>query len=475
MTANILKPFHAPLQNMSGEDAACISLRSAVARMRREGAVRDFRELISTEYEIPYVISRLEGRKACIFHRPAHRGGEHRIPVVGGLYSSRKAISMVISPNLPVQDVLAKALASRGSITRGKPFFGGETLEAPDVAGVLPVLRHYPCEPAPYITAGVVFAKHPEGYVSASYHRMMPVGRSRLAMRVVEGRELHRIISLREDAGEPIEVAIAIGVPPSMALAAASPAMGVDKLELAAAIQRSPLEVASCEVVDLDVPAHSEIVLEGVIEPGSRAKEGPFYEIMGVDVARMQPVVDVKLMHLADSPLYQAILPGGREHELLMGLPVEPIILREVRKHAKKARVAMTPAGAHWIEVAVSIEKEYEGQPLIVALAAISAHKSLKSVIVVDDDIDVEDYEQVARAVAQRANPARDIHVIREVRGSSLDRSNLRYVNIGGRRVLVEEAQSKVIVDATCKAPRDLFTKPEVPVDKRRLEEILLA
>jgi len=443
--------------------------------MRGEGLVKDVGAPLSTEYEIPYVISRLEGRYACIFHKPLHKGREHSIPVIGGIYSSRKAISTAISSKLPVQDVLARALEGRGATARGQPAFGEKVVEEPDVVDVLPVLRHYPCEPAPYITAGVVFAKHPDGYTSASYHRMMPAGRSRLAMRVVEGRELHRIISMREDAGEPTEVAIAIGVPPAVALAAASPTMGADKLELAAAIQGSPLEVAGCETVDLEVPACSEIVLEGVIEPGSREMEGPFYEIMGVDIARMQPAVDVKLMQLAESPLYQAILPGGREHELLMGLPVEPIILKEVRKHAKKAKVAMTPAGAHWIEAAISIEKEYEGQPLVVALAAISAHKSLKSVIVVDDDVDVEDYEQVARAVAQRANPARDIHVIREVRGSSLDRSNLRYVNIGGRRVLIEEPQSKVIVDATCKASRDLFTRPEMPVDKRRLEEVLLA
>ncbi len=123
----------------------------------------------------------------------------------------------------------------------------------------------------------------------------------------------------------------------------------------------------------------------------------------------------------------------------------------------------MTPGGFGWLEAAVSIRKSFEGQPVMAAIAAINAHRSLKRVIVVDDDVDVYNYEEVMRAVNQRAHVPDDYIFIKGARGSTLDHSNVRYMEMDGNKVAVVFPQSKLIIDATIKGPRELYEKPSFP------------
>ena len=88
-----------------------------------------------------------------------------------------------------------------------------------------------------------------------------------------------------------------------------------------------------------------------------------------------------------------------------------------------------------------------------------------------DSDVNVYDYLEVMKAVVQRADPARDYHVLRGAMGSTLDHSNLRYEVIGGERVLVEGPRSKLVIDATIKGPRELFEKPVIPAPKEILTD----
>ncbi|HDM92210.1 MAG TPA: UbiD family decarboxylase [Candidatus Korarchaeota archaeon] len=437
-------------------------LRKSLETLENAGLLRVFEEPLSVDYEIAKNLARVEGSGAALFKSPILRSGSSsQFPVAGGVASSRETISSLlgVSPK-DLWVVLRDSIRGGPKPAKGRTAKWDVTIDPVDL-DQLPILRHYTGEAGPYITAGIVIAyDKARGIYSVSYHRMLPVSKNRVTFRAVEGRKLHRLITEAEEEGSPLDVAVAIGVGPGIMLAGAIPAEDRDKLEIAGALEGRAIELTPCEAVDADAPVEAEIVLEGRILPGERANEGPFYEIFGKDVVRKQPVMEIRAIRAKSDAVYQAILPGGKEHELLMGLPVEPVLWEAASKYAKVVGVAMTPGGGRWIEAAVAIEKEYEGQPVQVALAMMAAHKSLKRVIVVDSDIDVYDYEQVMRAVVQRAYPPKDYVIIENVLGSSLDHCNLRLIEVDGETRTVRLPYAKVIIDATVKGPRELYARP---------------
>ncbi len=202
--------------------------------------------------------------------------------------------------------------------------------------------------------------------------------------------------------------------------------------------------------------------------PKERAKEGPFVELIGTDIIRDQPIIEVSAITRREDAIYQALLPAGREHALLMGLPRELTIFEATSKHAEITGISMTPAGGGWLEVAISIVKRNQEQPLTVGLAALHGHSSLKSVIIVDEDVDVTNYLEVQKAIIQRSYPPEDYTIIKGARGSSLDHSNIRQVN----NQFIKLPHAKIIIDATVKGKKEAFEKAKIPL-KRKLEELL--
>ncbi len=419
----------------------------------------------SVDFEAAREIKKWEGTKIVSMEDVRLRDGSAAdLKVVGGVAASRKflAEALRVEERLlwrKMAEAVRKRLDPKTVDWEWEIEVGGDEVDLRRI----PILRHYVGEPGPYMTSSIVVARDEDGSHSASFHRMLLVGRRELVLRAVEGRRLHRMISRAGREGRPLEVSVAIGVRPEIMVAAATPKEDGDKLGIAGGLAGSPVEVTPCDTVDADAVVDADLVLEGRIFPDRLAEEGPFYEIMGKDIVRKQPVLEVSEIRYERGGCYHAILPAGREHSLLMGLPVEPLIWEAASKFAEVRGVAMTPAGGGWVEVAISIEKEDEGQPLSVALAAMYAHKSLKRVIIVDSDVNVADYGEVMSAVVQRADPASDYHVIRGLMGSTLDHSNVRVMRVDGRKALVELPRSKLVIDATVKGPRDLFERPIIP------------
>ena len=366
--------------------------RKILRRLEEAGLLLRIKEPKSTEYDIARELKKVDGEKAVLIERPVLPDGrESEIKVAGGI--ANRVDSLLLLLGLESRRELRELLrrASREGIPpeRADEASVKEVEWAPHKLRDLPILKHYSGEPGPFITAGIVIARDEEvGGYCISYHRMMPVGPDRLVLRAVEGRWLHRLICRAEERGEELPVSVSIGSNIGLIIAGATPAEGRDKLSMAGAIMGSPVPIVECETVEAVMPADSEIVLEGTIIPWEKEKEGPFYEILGRDGVREQPVLRVTRIWMRKEAIYQAILPAGKEHEILMGLPVESVIEEAVSRVAEVKDVCMTPAGRMWIEAAVSIKKRAEGQPVLVGMAAISAHKSLKRVIVVDEDVD---------------------------------------------------------------------------------------
>ncbi len=451
------------------------NLREALEILERKGFLLNIAEPRSVIYEMARELKAEDGRRAVLFEKPLLSDGSlSPIKVVGGICSNINFILEVLGLNTrkELRELLRKAI--------NNPITPMETGTAPvkevgleefDLRKDLPILKHYSEEPGPYITTGIVIVKDEEGKFSASYHRMTPISKNRLVLRAVEGRRLHKLITKAEHEGKELDVAVAIGVGIGMLIAGATPAENKDKLGIAGAISGSPVKITDCEKVEAKMPADAEIVMEGKILPKVREPEGPFYEILGKDIVRKQPVLEVLKIWRRKDAIYQALLPAGKEHEILMGLPVEALLEESVSKVAEVRNLCMTPAGGMWVEVAISIKKERDGQPTLVALNAIAAHKSLKRVIIVDEDVNVENYEEVMKAVVQRADPSLDYKVITDIWGSSLDHSNIRFLESRGEKVPFTFPQSKIIIDATIKGPKELFERPEIPPSGHKLEE----
>ena len=231
----------------------------------------------------------------------------------------------------------------------------------------------------------------------------------------------HADIALKKNKN--LEIAICIGNSISVLLAAAtSLKKDENELGMANALENTPL--VKCKTIDLEVPADCEIVLEGEFT-GEYVDEGPFLDLTETyDIVRSQPVIKIKHITTRKNPVYQALLPGKSEHKLLMGMPREPTIFKEVNKVCKCLDVCITPGGCSWLHAVVKIEKGKPDDPVKAINACFEGHKSLKQCIIVDEDIDIRNPDSVESAIATRVQMDKDLYIFKDQKGSSLDLSS---------------------------------------------------
>ncbi|WP_297070425.1 UbiD family decarboxylase [Thermococcus sp.] len=290
----------------------------------------------------------------------------------------------------------------------------------------LPVPRYYPKDGGHYFTSAMVVARGENGFTNISFHRIMVRDEKTAAIRLVP-RHLYSMWKDKAEHGEELDVRIIVGNPVHLLLAGAtSVPYGVSELEIASKMSEmafgKPLEVV--DVSGIPVPVETELVFEAKITP-ELVDEGPFVDITGTyDYVRKQPLVVFERMYHVNDPIFHALLPGGYEHYMLMGLPKEPQIYASVKRVVPKVHgVRLTEGGAMWLHAVVSITKQHDGDGKNAILAALAGHPSLKHVVVVDEDIDIYDDREVEWAVATRFQADRDLVVVPNARGSSLDPS----------------------------------------------------
>jgi len=283
----------------------------------------------------------------------------------------------------------------------------------------LPILFHCEGDGGPYITSGVMVAGYPEYGQNLDFHRCMQFSKREMAVRVVKTR--HFDIFLQDQGA--VDVAICIGVAPNILVAGAtSVEIGVDELDIANALE--PFNVVKTLTSDLMIPTEAEFVIEGTIYRDRRHAEGPFVDLTETqDVVRQEPVMEVKCITHRENPYWHALLPGGLEHKLLMGMPREPTIFREVNQVVKCLDVNINPGGCSWLHAIVQIKKEQEDDGRKAIQAASQGHRSCKHIFVVDEDIDIYDPLSVEWAMATRFQADRGLVMLGRERGSSLDPS----------------------------------------------------
>lgn len=343
------------------------------------------------------------------------------LPVISGICNTREKIAKSI--NCEVSEITQKIIDAMEKPIKVDKFTDFSQYDTLDIdLDKIPILKHYKRDGGAYITSGVVFARDPiTGIQNASIHRMMVLDNKRLVIRIVP-RNLYTYFQNAQKAGKDLDIAIAIGMDPAILLASTtSIPIDYNEMDVANAFKNGELELIKCS--ELEVP-QADIILEGKISVTETIAEGPFVDLTDTyDIIRDQPIINLEKMHIKkENAAYHAILPAGFEHKLLQGLPQEPRIFKAVKNAVPTVEnVVLTEGGCCWLHSVVSINKQTEGDGKNAIMAALSAHPSLKHCVVVDRDVDVFDAEDVEYAIATRVKGDRDIMIVPNVRGSSLD------------------------------------------------------
>jgi len=390
-------------------------LRDHLRKLEDNGKLGRVQAPISKTYEIAGVLKKLEPTPV-LFEDVR----ESRFRVVGNLFCSKAdfATYFGVTPR-QIIPLLSQAIENRSpcEVIERAPC-QEVVIENPDL-NVLPILRHCELDGGNYITSGVVIAKHPQYGQNADFHRCMQFSKRELAVRVVRSRHFDAFL---RDLGQ-LEVAICIGNPPNLlAAAATSVEIGIDELEIANALQ--PLQVVRAKTADLLIPAEAEFVLEGTVYLDRVHAEGPFVDLTETyDIVRQEPVLEVRAITHRKDAIWHALLPGGLEHKLLMGMPREPTIFRKVNEVTRCLDVNVNPGGCSWLHAIVQIDKQSKEDGRKAIEAAFAGHRSCKHVFVVDADIDIYDPLAVEWAMATRFQGDRQMVVMEKAPGSSLDPS----------------------------------------------------
>ncbi|HVZ82254.1 MAG TPA: UbiD family decarboxylase [Terracidiphilus sp.] len=261
-------------------------------------------------------------------------------------------------------------------------------------------------------------------------------------------------VALGNLKGSRLEVAVAIGTDPATTFSAIVPAPPeVEEFMIAGFLRGKPVEIVKCETVDLEVPAHAEIILEGYVELGELRTEGPFGDHTGFyTMTDEYPVFHLTGITHRKDPIYAATIVGKPPMEdAWMGKAVERIFLPAMKMTIPELVDVHLPVEAvfHNLMI-VSIRKSYPGQARKVMSAVWSLGQAMftKCIVVVDEDCDVQNMSEVVLRVANNIDPERDIQfTLGPV--DSLDHAS-RLPNYG----------SKMGIDATRKWKAEGFERP---------------
>ncbi|BAZ09622.1 3-octaprenyl-4-hydroxybenzoate decarboxylase [Calothrix sp. NIES-4071] len=314
----------------------------------------------------------------------------------------------------------------------------------------IPMIRPYPGDAGKIITLGLVITKDCEtGVPNVGVYRLQLQSKNTMTVHWLSVRGGARHLRKAAERGKKLEVAIALGVDPLIIMAAATP-IPVDLSEwlFAGLYGGSGVSLAKCKTVDLEVPADSEIVLEGTITPGEMLPDGPFGDHMGYyGGVEDSPLVRFQCMTHRKDPIYLTTFSGRPpKEEAMMAIALNRIYTPILRQQVSEIVDFFLPMEALSYKAAViSIDKAYPGQARRAALAFWSALPQFtytKFVIVVDKDINIRDPRQVVWAISSKVDPTRDVFILPNTPFDTLDFASEK-LGLGGR----------MGIDATTKIP----------------------
>jgi 4-hydroxy-3-polyprenylbenzoate decarboxylase len=323
----------------------------------------------------------------------------------------------------------------------------------------IPVLTCWPQDGGPFITLPLVFTHHPEtGKRNLGMYRLQVFDKNTTGMhwhRHKGGAQHYRVAERR---GERLPVAVAIGADPATIYAATAPLPeDLDEMIFAGFLRQEPVEVVPCVSVPLMVPASSQIVLEGYVEPGERRVEGPFGDHTGYySLPDEYPVFHVTTMTTRRQPIYPATIVGQPPMEdCFMAKATERIFLPLIQKTLPEIVDLNLPMEGVFHNLAfISIDKRYPGhaRKVMHAIWGLGQMMFTKMILIFDREVDVQDLGQVLWRLGNNVDPRRDT-VFADGPVDALDHASP-----------LPHYGSKMGVDCTRKWPEEGFNRdwPEV-------------
>jgi UbiD family decarboxylase len=315
----------------------------------------------------------------------------------------------------------------------------------------LPVPKFWPADGGPFIgTGSITMTANPaSGRINVGVYRQQLHGPRRVGLSFVPGRHGLHDCEAAWAQGKPCEVVAAYGIDPVLMMVGSQRfAAEESELDAAGGIMGAPIELTDGECVSVPIPAHAEIVIEGLAHPGDEEIEGPLGEFHGFYSGKpgSKPVIEVKAVHMRRRPImtaalmatypsceigaYQAIMRAARIHDNLADMKVPGI--EGVYCHP-------AAASANCL-VVVSLRQMYPGhasQALALTAHCPAATYYTKWIVAVDDDVDPTDFDEVMWAMSTRCNPADDLDILRNTMSFRADPSLAPEAKPFGSKVLI--------------------------------------
>ncbi len=409
-------------------------LRQFINALKQTDELVEIDEPVDTELEISEITDRVSkaGGPALLFRNP--KGSN--MPVLINQFGSMKRMSMalggadlddiakqlggVLEMQVP-QGIVAKVKAlgklknladSAPKIVKSGPC-QDVVMKKPNL-DELPILKTWPGDGGPFITLPVVFTKDPEGRRNAGMYRLQKFDARTTGMHWhihKDGAENFR------EAGDRIEVAVAIGTDPAATYAATAPLpKGIDEMMLAGFLKGSPVEMVKCKTIDMEVPATAEIILEGYVEKGELRREGPFGDHTGYySLAGDYPVFHLTCVTHRRDPIYATTIVGRPPMEdCFLGKATERLFLPLLRITLPEMVDMNLPLEGVFHNCAIlSIKKSYpmHARKVMSAVWGLGMLSLTKFVVIVDEQVDVHDESEVAWRVFNNVDPRRDVMI----------------------------------------------------------------
>ena len=452
-------------------------LRDFIDTLEKKGELVRIKTEVDPCLEITEILDRLLAVRgpAVIFENV--KG--HHIPVVANLYGTVERVALGLESDEEGLEEIGTFLAylqqpepPKGLIEAVKklPFFAkvmnltprvvtrapcqDVVIQGDDVDLTrLPIMTCWPGDAAPLITWPLVVTQSPSGGpYNVGVYRMQVIGKDKTLMRWLKtrgGAQHHREW---KEKNMPMPVAVAIGCEPATTIAAVTPVPErIGEFHFAGLLRKEAIDLVQCKTSNLMVPAASEIVLEGEIVHGEESREGPFADHTGYYNAEESfPVFRIKCITHRSSPYYLSTITGRPPKEdAIIALALTRIFLPLLRNQFPEISDFHLPMEAVSYRIAVvSIKKEFPGHAKRVMMGLWGFLKQFlytKYIIVVDDDINVRNWDDVVWAISTRVDPGRDITIIENTPFDYLDFSTP-----------VPELGAKMGIDATMKYPPEV-------------------
>ena len=316
----------------------------------------------------------------------------------------------------------------------------------------LPIQHCWPGDIAPLITWGLVVTRGPhKNRQNLGIYRQQVLGRNKVIMRWLAHRG--GALDFREHQiakpGEPFPIAVVLGCDPATILGAVTPVPdSLSEYQFAGLLRGSKTELTQCLGSTLQVPASAEIVLEGVIHPGETALEGPYGDHTGYYNEQAEfPVFTIERITMRRNPIYHSTYTGKPPDEpAILGVALNEVFVPLLQKqYPEIVDFYLPPEGCSYRMAIVSIKKQYPGHAKRIMFGIWSFLRQFmytKTIIVVDDDIDIRDWREVVWAMTTRMDATRDTTLV--------DNTPIDYLDFASP---VAGLGSKMGLDATNKWP----------------------